>query len=95
MGNFRPESQGTVSIAVTGTSQDLAINLKSNDIMLTNIGTQAVFFKYDGGGASVSADTPILPNTQTLFSMPYNTTAIAVIAADAGSILYVTPGSGE
>ena len=93
--NFRPEAQGTVSIAVTGTSQDLAITAKSSDIMLTNIGTQTVFFKYDAGGASVSVDTPIIPNTQSVFLMPQNTTAIAVIAAAAGSTLYVTPGSGE
>lgn len=95
MSNFRAIPQGTVSIAVTAASQDLTISPGKGDLMLTNIGTQTIFFKYDSGGASVSTDTPLLANSQAVFSIPPGVATIAVIAGAVGSTLYATPGNGE
>lgn len=93
--NFRPIPQGTVNGAITGTTSDLTIVAGASAVMLTNIGNQTVFFKFNTGGASASTDTPLLPNTQSIFSMPPGTTKIAAIAAGAGSTLYATPGTGN
>lgn len=93
--NFRPIAQGTVNAAVTGVAADLTIVAGASAVMLTNIGSQVVFFKLNTGGASASVDTPLLPNTQSIFSMPPNTAKISAIAAGAGSVLYATPGTGN
>lgn len=92
--NFKPLPQGTVSAAVTATAQDITFGA-TGAIRLANIGTQVVFWKQDTGGASASADVPLLPNSAELFSVPPATTKISVIAAGTGSTLYVTPGVGN
>jgi hypothetical protein len=93
--NFKAVAQGTVSGAVTGVAADLTIAAGASSVMLTNVGTQTVFFKFNTGGASATTDTPLLPNTQSVFSMPPGTTKISAIAAGAGSTLYATPGTGN
>lgn len=94
--NFRPVAQGTVNVAVTGTAADLTITaVGASAVLLTNVGTQIVFFKFNTGGALASVDTPLLPNTQSIFSMPPGTTKISAIAAAVGSTLYATPGTGN
>lgn len=94
--NFQPTQQGTVNAAVTGTSGDITFVPGScNAVLLTNVGTQTVFWKYKTAGAVASVDTPVLANSQTVFYLPNGTNIIAVIAAGAGSTLYVTPGFGS
>lgn len=94
--NFKPLPQGTVSVAVTAVSADATITaVGAGAVRLTNIGSQIVFWKFNTGGASVSVDTPLLPNSSEVFAMPPSTTKIAAIAAGAGSTLYVTPGTGN
>lgn len=93
--NFKPIPQGTVNAAVTGVAADLTIVPGASAVMLTNVGTQVVFFKFNTGDASASADTPLLPNTQNIFSMPPGTTKINAIAVGAGSTLYASPGTGS
>lgn len=93
--NFRAVPQGTVSGAVTATAADLTLAAGASAVMLTNVGTQVIFFKFNTGGASASVDTPLLPNTQSVFSMPPGTTKISAIAAAVGSTLYATPGTGN
>ena len=93
--NFKPLPQGTVNGAVTGTAADLTIVPGASAVMLTNVGNQVIFWKFNTGGASASTDTPLLPNTQGIFSMPPGTTKISAIAAGAGSTLYATPGTGN
>lgn len=93
--NFKPIPQGTANVAVTGTAADLTIVAGASAVMLTNIGNQVIFFKFNTGGASASTDTPLLPNSQSIFSMPPGTTKISAIAAAAGSTLYATPGTGN
>lgn len=94
--NFQPTQQGTANAAVTGTTGDITfIPGSCNAIMLTNVGTQTVFWKYKTGGAVASVDTPVLANTQTVFYLPSGVNIIAAIASGAGSTLYVTPGFGS
>ena len=93
--NFKPVAQGTVNADITATAADLTIAPGASAVMLTNVGTQIVFFKFNTGGASASVDTPLMPNTQTIFSMPPSTTKISAIAAAVGSTLYATPGTGN
>ena len=93
--NFKARPQATVSGVVTGVSGDITMAAGADTVRLTNIGNQVIFWKVGTGGASVTADTPLLPNSSELFSIPPATTVIAAIAAGAGSSLYVTPGSGN
>ena len=93
--NFAPFPQGTVSGAVGATASDITIAAGAGALRLANIGTQIVFWKLNSGGASVSTDTPLLPNSVEMFSCPPGTSKISVIAAGAGSTLYVTPGTGN
>ena len=93
--NAAPLAQGTVSGAVTGVAADITISKRAAAVMLTNVGNQVIFWKFNTGGASASADTPLLPNTQSIFSVPPSTSIISAIAAGAGSTLYVTPVVGN
>jgi hypothetical protein len=93
--NFTPVPQGTVSGAVTGVAADITIVKRSHTLLLTNIGNQTIFWKVGTGGASASADCPLLPNSQVAVSVPPSTDTICAIAAGAGSTLYVTPGVGN
>ena len=93
--NFRARPQATVSGAVTGVSADITMAAGADAVRLTNIGKQVVYWRVNTGTASVTTDTPLLPNSSELFSVPPATTVIAAIAAAAGSTLYVTPGSGN
>ena len=93
--NFKARPQGTVNGAVTGTSADITMAGSADTIRLTNVGNQVVFWKVGTGGASATADTPLLPNSSEVFSVPPATTIIAAIAAGAGSTLYISPGVGN
>lgn len=93
---FKPIAQGTVSGAVLGTTSDITIAAVGAEVaLLTNVGNQTVFWKFNTGGASATADCPIAAGTRMVVSLPHSTTKIAVIAAGAGSTLYVTPGNGD
>ena len=93
--NFIPLPQGTVSGAVGVTASDITIAPGAGALRLVNIGTQVIFWKLNSGGASLSTDTPLLPNSAEIFSCPPGTSKISAIAASVGSTLYVTPGTGN
>ena len=93
--NFRARPQATVSGAVTGVSADITMAAGADTVRLTNVGSQVVFWKANTGGASATADTPLLPNSTEVFSVPPATTIIAAVAAGAGSTLYISPGVGN
>jgi hypothetical protein len=93
---FRPAE--TSNIAVTGTAQSLTLPAPSvslRQVVLTNVGTQTVFYRDDGTTATAANGMPLLANSQVVVSIKNNTTALSVIAATTGSTLYVTVGAGE
>lgn len=63
--------------------------------VLTAIGSQTIFVRFDGTPSTVANAMPVLPNTQVVISVPIASTAISVIAAGTGSTLYVTAGFGQ
>lgn len=95
MKNFTPKAALTANAAVTAVTGDVTITASdATAALLTNIGTQDVFWKYGTGAASLTTSTPILANTQYVIWLPPGETKIAAIASGAGSTLYVTPGLG-
>jgi len=97
---FIPRS--TANVAVTGTAQDLTLPTSTStpeqglkQIVLTAVGTQTVFFRWDGTTVTVSNGMPVLANSQFVISVPVATTALSVIAAAPGSTAYATLGAGE
>lgn len=68
-------------------------------VMVTNPagGTQTTAFIKFGSDATVTAaatDTPILPGTQVILTVPANATNVAVFAS-AATLVYFTSGIGE
>lgn len=59
-------------------------------------GTQAkAFIKFgDSGVVAAATDTPILPGTSQIFTVPMSATHFAVFSA-AATLVYVTSGIGE
>lgn len=95
--NFCPAVQKTVNLAVTGTSQTLtvgAVPAGRTALLLTNIGTKTVFWRYGSSAATAAASVPIMANTSMIVDFPEGETAISAIAGDTGSTLYATPGIG-
>lgn len=97
----------TVNIAVSGTAQNLVLPTAtstgltanqvatlSQNVVLTNVGTQTVFFRV-GATATVSNAMPLLPNSQVVISVPSSGATASVIAATTGSTLYATVGYGK
>lgn len=88
----------TQSVAVTGANQEVTLsNIAANRngaVRLSVEGTQKVFVAFGGADAVVATSTPLFPNTVEVFSVPLGVTAINVIAAAAGSTLYITEGTG-
>ena len=95
---IRGGAASTVAQAVTAVSAQVTITAPQNDrnqLILTNIGTQTVFLAYGNVTASITTSMPILANTQITISYPAGTTQLSIIAAAAGSTLYVTSGDGK
>jgi hypothetical protein len=105
---FMPRGNNrTTSIAVTAAAQTLNTAANSNaaqqaagdtNYLISNVGSQTVFFEFSLAGGAVAAatvgnSTPVLPNSQAIYSGPPNA-QISVIAGAVGSSLYCTPGEG-
>lgn len=90
---FSAVDQSTQTLAVTGTSQPLALPARNGNcsIRIVNNGTQVVFWRYNTA-ATEAASTPILPGFVETFFLPRDATQIEFIAAGAGSTVYVTIG---
>lgn len=110
-GNAAPFRQtgATVSVAVTATAQSLTLPVStafartgdaitpnlSAQVLVTNVGTQTIFLRFDGVTATVANAAPVLSNARAVFSVPPNSTAISVIGGATGSTVYLTPGVGD
>lgn len=93
---FQPTGD-TVNIGLSASSQPLTLpNMGdvSSNIVITNIGTQTLFFKLGNSAVTVTASNgmPIIANTSRPIARG-DATTIAVIGA-AGSTVYVTAGLG-
>ena len=96
---FQPRGgvSSTTNIAVTASSQQLTLPANGSDggsLILTNIGTQTVFWCYGSATASVSTSMPLLAGTSQTVSLPGGVSQISVIAGSSGSTLYATVGDG-
>ena len=88
----------TTNIAVTAVSQQLTLPPIPNDgatVLLTNVGTQTVFFGYGVGTASITTSVPLLAGSSQTFDVSQGVSQIAVIAAATGSTLYASVGRGS
>ncbi len=90
---FSAVDQSTQTLAVTGTSQPLALPARNGNctIRIAVSGTQTVFWRYNTA-ATVAASTPILPGFVETFFLPRNATQIEFIASTTGSTVYITIG---
>lgn len=98
---WKPLFEGdTVSIAVTATSQFLAVPktpMGVRALRLVNIGTNVIFFELVESAATAATaanSIPMLPNTAEVFTFVNDEVGLAVIAAATGNTLYVTAGEG-
>ena len=85
----------TVNIAVTATSQALALTAGTGNVMLTNTGSQTVFIKLGDSAITVTVANgyPLLANSTQSFTKG-SATHCAAIAAATGSTMYATSGEG-
>lgn len=96
MNPFTPAA-ATVN-ATPGATAAIALPAGTNprQVMITLAGTNPAiaFIKFGSSSvtASATADTPVLPNTQVIFSVPAGATHVAVVGT-AGTI-YITAGNG-
>lgn len=97
---FRPQGvNNTVNLAVTGTSQTLAIPNTAQGtraLRIVNSGTQTVFLDFvtTTGTAVATTSMPMLANTIEIFTFGNDITHVSAIAATTGSTIYITPGEG-
>lgn len=101
--NEAPFTPGpTVQLAVTGTSGRVALGTGAGAsgtpqvIVTAPAGGQIAYIKFgDATVAAVAAtDTPILPGTVQMFTVPVGATNVAAITATSTQTLYFTTGHG-
>lgn len=97
---FRPQGVNkTVNIAVTATSQLLAIPNTAHgtrSLRIVNSGSQTIFLDFvtTTGTSVATTSMPMLAGTIEIFTFANDITHVAVIAAATGSTMYITPGEG-
>jgi hypothetical protein len=94
---FTPNTAGTVTVAVSGSSVATALTKGSiaQQVMVQSLAASAIAFIEFGTSAATSAiasGTPILPGQSYTFTVGPTTTHVAVIGT-AGT-LYLTCGQG-
>ena len=91
---FQPLEQGTVSLAATTSSGNVAVNVRGQ-VRVYNSGTVPVFINLATGNsitASTTADVPIAPGTVEVLTGVGD--HIAGITASGSATIYFTPGAG-
>jgi hypothetical protein len=102
---FKPDYTGTVTIAVTGASQTVAIPGNGEFLEVQNAGATVVIFIVstfmpNGAAAAVATSYPVLPGQSKLIRRNWQSNvpqdnAVSVIGGAAGpTTVYVTPGMG-
>lgn len=99
-----PLGAGTVALAVTGTTANVALALNGAiSVAVTNAGTAIAFVKLGASGITAAVPTgvgasagdyPVLPGCQVMLDRGGATT-LAAITAGGTTTLYVTTGDGE
>lgn len=101
---FNPYYGRTTSVASSAGNGTLAVPADARCVLLTNVGTQLVFFKVRPQGSVANAnntDVPLPANTSRVIqkdSAPGSGSAtaevsISIFGTAAGSTIYATPGS--
>jgi len=91
---FNPQAAAT--LACTATSASTAINANHPQVLLTNLGTNKVFFRMGvGAQTAVTTDTMLVSGQSRVFSKGLNDTLAAVCAATETATLSVTTGFGS
>lgn len=88
---------GTVSRAVTGTTANVALSSTHGlQVMVTSAATNSLAFIKFGASTveATTSDTPILPGTVQVFTIPSGTLYVAAIGT-SGTTLYFTSGDGQ
>lgn len=87
---------GTVSLAVTAATARVALAKTSNQVLVNSPSSNSIaFIKFDQVTVVAAVtDTPILPGTVQVFTVPLDATHVAAIGTPA-TTLYFTSGEGE
>lgn len=94
MNPFTPGA--TVSRTVSGSSANVALTGSGLQVMVSSLAANAIAFIKFGSSSAITAaltDTPILPGTVQVLTIPPDTTHVAAIGT-AGT-LYLTRGDGQ
>jgi hypothetical protein len=98
MSNLPPftPSGTTTKVTVTATSSDETVATGSNQLLLTNLGTNKCFVRWgEGAQTAVVTDLPVLSGASLVISRhPDADTVAAICDATESATLYVTPGRG-
>jgi streptogramin lyase len=84
---------GTVSRTVSGTTANVALAKPTNQVMVTSLAANAIAFVAFGNSsvAAVAAtDTPILPGSVQVFSIPAVTGMYAAAIGSAGTLYFTS-----
>ncbi|PRD42173.1 hypothetical protein C5748_17050 [Phyllobacterium phragmitis] len=94
---FAPNASGTVNIAATNASANVALSsVQDGQVMVTNgAGGDLSFIEFGDGtvAATVTTGTPVNPGTSVVFSVTAAHTHMAAISAGTSTV-YATTGKG-
>lgn len=86
----------TQSISATTTSASITLGFSSDQILITNAGTDTCFVIVGTGTqTATTSHLPILPSQKLLITKPRDALTVAARALATTATLYITPGVGE
>jgi hypothetical protein len=91
---FIPKFGGAANIAVTTTSQSVALGKDSKSLCITNLSTGLCWIRVGVGvQTATTSDYAVLPNSQVVISKDHDADQLGVIGF-AATTLHVIPGEG-
>lgn len=96
----------TANVAISNTSASVQFNTQTGgasgfgggyQVRLYNNSSSTVFIAFGAAStvtAAVATSLPMAPNSIEVFTVPFQTSYVAVIASAAGGTLYATVGEG-
>ena len=93
------QSTNTVNLAVTASSQTLAVPVAGigyRSVRICNVGSNVVFLQFGTSTATATTTTsmPMAGDSVEVFLLDPETTYVAAIAGTTGNTIYMTVGTG-
>jgi len=93
--SFNPAFGQAITVSATGSSVSGAVGDKAENLVVTSLAEETLFFRTgEGSATATAADYALLAGQQISITKPTHHDYFAAIGTDAGGDVHVIPGKG-